>query len=136
MDDLIPIIGILAVFGLPTLLVLGIVRMREQTKQSAHKLLSEALARGEKLDPALLKQLADFKPAEADRPRKTLGSAIVMLALAVGFVGASYFSGEFDPTGYSDSGLVTAAMILGALGLGFLALALVDYANKKKSDAA
>lgn len=107
--------------------------LREKTKQSAHNLISQALEKGQQLDPALLRQLTEGgqKPPQ-DRARRTLGSGIVLLALAGGFVGAAYFTGDFDPTGHAEGGIMTAAIILGALGAAFILLALVDYASKKK----
>jgi hypothetical protein len=130
---LIPIVAILSVFGLPVVAILGWIWMKERTKQSAHKLLSEALARGQNIDPAVLTQLAELRSSPADRPRRTLGSAVVMIALAFGFAAASYFSGDWGPGGF-DGGLMIPATILGALGVAFLILALVDYSAKKKSD--
>ncbi len=55
---------------------------------------------------------------------------MVLIALAAGFSGASYFSGDFDPSGHAMGGMMTTALILGALGIAFLVLALVDYAKK------
>lgn len=129
---MIPIVAILSVFGLPALVIVFWIRERERTKQSAHKLLSEAMARGQTVDPAVLTQLSQTIDRPADRPRKTLGSAVVMLALAGGFAGAAFFTSDYDPEAHS--GMMTVAVILGALGAAFLILALVDYANKKKTD--
>jgi len=106
--------------------------LRERTKQSAHNLLSQAMEKGQTLDPALLRQLTEGSKPQQERPRRTLGSGVVLLALAGGFVGASYLSGGFDPTGHAFNGMLTAAVILGALGAAFLLLAIVDYATKKK----
>jgi hypothetical protein len=106
--------------------------LRERTRQSSHQLISQALEKGQQLDPALLRQLTEGKPQQQDRPRRTLGSGVVLLALAIGFVGASALSSGFDPSGFSGGGMMTAAVILGALGAAFILLALIDYANNKK----
>jgi len=107
--------------------------LRERTKQSAHQLISQALEKGQQLDPALMRQLTEGqKQQPQDRPRRTLGSGVVLLALAIGFVAASFLSGGFDPSGFSGGGMMTAAAILGALGIAFILLAIVDYAGKKK----
>ncbi len=71
-------------------------------------------------------------PELVDRPRRTLGSGVVLLALAGGFIGASFMSNGFDPSGFAGDGMMTAAIILGALGVAFILLAIVDYASKKK----
>jgi Domain of unknown function (DUF6249) len=109
--------------------------LRERTKLSAQQLVSQALEKGQPIDPEVMKQLMNTNVAKAqqqDRPRRTLGSAVVLIALALGFAGSAYFSGDFDPTGHVMGGLMMPALILGALGFAFLILALVDYANKKK----
>ena len=105
---------------------------REQTKQSAHRVVSQALERGTPIDPAMMEKLTEnIRQVQApppDRARRTLGNGIVMLALAGGFMGASYLGGDFGP----DDDLVKAAVILGALGVAFTLLAIIDYASKKK----
>ena len=122
-------------FGFLAAVILVPIWLRERTKQSAHQLISQALEKGQPLDPALMRELtqASTKPSQQpDRPRRTLGSGVVLLALAGGFVGASFLSGEFEPTGAASGGMLTAAVILGALGTAFVLLAIVDYATKKK----
>jgi hypothetical protein len=134
MGEFIGLVAVLCVFGLPAAVILGSIWMRERTKQSAHKLISEALARGQTIDPALLTQLAEMRGRPADRARRTLGSGVVLLALAGGFAGASALRGGFDPGGFADEGMLTAALILGALGLAFTILGVFDYATKKKTE--
>jgi hypothetical protein len=119
----IPVAGLVALVVLP-------IWVRERTKQSANELLREAIAKGQTIDPEVLKGLADVqeKP-KADRPRRTLGSALVLIALSAGFIGANYLSGDF-----TGGGMLVPAMILGSLGVAFLILAIVDYSAKKKTD--
>lgn len=106
--------------------------LKERTKQSAHQLISQALEKGQQLDPALMRTLTEGQKQQQDRPRRTLGSGVVLLALALGFAAASFLSSGFDPSGFSGNGMLTAAAILGALGIAFILLAIVDYAGKKK----
>lgn len=120
----IPIAGLVALIVLPTY-------FKERTKQSAHRLLSEAIARGEKIDPEVLTRLSDPPARQHDRPRRTLGSAVILLALSLAMGASAYFTGEY---GASWGGQMTAAAILGALGLAFLILAIVDYSGKAKAD--
>lgn len=101
--------------------------LRERTKQSAHDLISQALEKGQPLDPALMRDLTQgaVKQQQVDRPRRTLGSAILMLALAGAFGGIYFVDPEND---WSR----VPAIILGALGIAFLLLAIVDYMTKKR----
>lgn len=106
--------------------------LKERTKQSAHHLLSQALEKGQTLDPALMRQLTDGMRPQKDKARSSLGSGVVLLALAVGFVAASFVMDGFDPSGMAQNGMMVPAAILGALGIAFILLAIVDYASKKK----
>lgn len=125
MEVLIPLVF----FGFLAAVILVPIHLREKTRQSAHQVLSQALERGQPVDPALLRELTDTnrKGPKPDQARRTLGSGVVLLALALGFVGAN-FASEGDFTG----GMMIAAMILGALAIAFLLLAAVDYMTKQK----
>lgn len=117
-------------FGFLAAIILVPIWLRERTKQSAHQLISQALEKGQQLDPAILRELTQGSKKEQDRGRRSLGYGVVLLALAVGFVVAGYFVG-----GYADeafNGMMVPAAILGALGLAFILLAIVDYATRKK----
>lgn len=102
--------------------------LRERTKQSAHQLISQALEKGQQLDPSLLRQLTETKQQQQDRPRRTLGSGVVLLALAGGFLAAGLL-GDGD---FGGDGMMMAAAILGSLGIAFTLLAVIDYAAKKR----
>jgi Domain of unknown function (DUF6249) len=105
---------------------------RERTKQSAHHLISQALEKGQQLDPALIRQISDGGRPPQDKARRTLGSGIVLLALAGGFVGAAYVIDGVDASGSAHSGMMVPAVILGALGTAFVLLAIVDYMTRTK----
>lgn len=132
MEGLVTIVVVLIVFGTVAAIVLGPIWFKERTKRSAHHIIAQAMERGQNLDPELMQRLTQSIEVQQNRPRKTLGNGIVLLALAGGFGAASYFSGDFDPSGHAMGGMMTTAVILGALGLAFTLLAVVDYAAKKK----
>ena len=76
-----------------------------------------------------MQKLTESIEVQQKSPRKTLGSAVVLLALSAAFIGS----------GLLDDGMLTSSddgafpgLILGVLGLAFLTLALVDYNSKKK----
>lgn len=129
----IPIVGMLCFFGFLVAVIVVPIWLRERTKQSAHKLVSDAIAKGQTLDPALIEKLteAQHRPPPADRARKSLGSGVVMLALAIGFMVASYL----DEGAWTGGGLSLPAAILGTLGIAFVVLAIIDYSTKKKTEA-
>jgi hypothetical protein len=106
---------------------------KERTKRSAHDLISQALARGQPLEPSLVSQLTQTMLEEGDRARKSLGSGVILLALAAGFLGAGYV---IDGFGHDDDvirGMAVPAVILGAVGLAFILLAIIDYTTKKRA---
>lgn len=118
-------------FGFLAAIILVPIWLKERTKQSAHQLLSQALEKGQPLDPSVLRQLTEgaTKP-KPDKARSSLGSGVVLIALALGFVLASFAMDGFA----LDGGMLVPAAILGALGLAFLILAIVDYSAKKKDE--
>ena len=108
----------------------GPVLVKERTKRSAHELVGQALSRGQQLDPALVSQLTQNMLDEGNRARKTLGSGVILLALAGGFVGAGYVASGFDAD--AMQGFMIPAVIAGSVGVAFLILAVVDYMTKRR----
>ncbi len=119
-------------FGFLAAIILVPIWLRERTKQSAHQLISQALEKGQQLDPALMRQLTEGQQRQQDRPRRTLGSGVVLLALGAGFALAAYFTGEVSGAEEAFNGMMIPAVLLGALGTAFILLAIIDYAAKKK----
>lgn len=117
-------------FGFLAAIILVPTIVKERTKRSAHDLISRAMERGQPLDPALVSQLTQNMLEEGNRARKTLGNGVILLALAVGFVGAGYVASGFDADAMHGFGI--PAVILGTVGLAFLLLALVDYTTKRR----
>ncbi|MGH6950348.1 MAG: hypothetical protein ACREH4_05725 [Vitreimonas sp.] len=127
------VLFMLVFFGFLAAVILVPIWLRERTKQSAHALISQALDKGQSLDPTLMRQLTEgsIRPQQ-DRARRTLGSAVVLLALAGGFVGAGFAVEMISGAEEALGGMLIPAAILGALGTAFLLLAIIDYASKKK----
>jgi Flp pilus assembly protein TadB len=104
--------------------------VKERTKRSAHDLISRAMERGQPLDPALVSQLTQNMLEEGNRARKTLGNGVILLALAIGFMGAGYVASGFDEDAMHGFGI--PAVIVGTVGVAFLLLAAVDYMTKRR----
>jgi hypothetical protein len=120
-------------FGFLGAVILVPVLVKERTKRSALDLISQAMARGQTLDPTLIAKLSDDMLQEGNRARKSLGNGVILLALAAGFVGAGFVADRFDPGGDAHNGMLIPAVIMGAVGLAFLLLAGVDYLAKKQN---
>jgi Domain of unknown function (DUF6249) len=119
-------------FGFLAAVILVPIYLRERTRQSAHHLIAQALEKGQQLDPSLMRSLTEGQKKPQDKARSSLGSGIVLLALAGGFAAAGYFVGGYAEEAFN--GMMVPAVILGALGVAFVLLAIVDYATKKKED--
>jgi uncharacterized membrane protein YeaQ/YmgE (transglycosylase-associated protein family) len=126
------VFGMVVFFGFLGAVIIVPIWLKERTRQSAHQLISQALEKGQTLDPTLMRQLTEGVRQEGDKARKTLGSGIVLLALAGGFTAAAFVMDGFEPTGAAHNGMLIPAVILGALGGAFVLLAIVDYLTKKK----
>lgn len=122
-------------FGFLTAIILVPVLVKERTKRSAHDLISQAMARGQQLEPGLVQQLTQNMLDEGNRARKSLGNAVVLLALAGGFVAAGYILNRIDNDGDAMHAMWIPAVILAAVGTAFLLLAIIDYATKRRDPA-
>jgi hypothetical protein len=115
-------------FGFLAAVILVPILAKERTRRSAHDLVSQAMARGQALDPALVSQLSQNMLDEGNRARKSLGRGVIMLALAGGLLGAGYLNG-----GWNDAhDMAVPAVVLGALGVAFILLAILDYTTKRR----
>jgi len=120
-------------FGFLAAIILVPILAKERTKRSAHDLVSQALARGQNLDPALVQQLTQNLLEEGNRARKSLGNAVVLLALAGGFVAAGYVLNGLEGDGEAMYAMGIPAVILASVGVAFLLLAIIDYATKRRT---
>lgn len=120
-------------FSFLAAVILVPVLAKERTKRSAHDLISQALARGQALEPALVSQLTQNMLDEGNRARKSLGNGVILLALAGGFLATGFLIDGYDPDGDVIRGMSVPAVLLGSVGLAFLALAIFDYATKKRN---
>lgn len=121
-------------FGFLGAIILVPIYLRERTRQSAHHLIAQALEKGQTLDPALMKVLTEGQKKPRDKARSSLGSGIVLLALAGGFVGGGYAISQISGAEEALFGMMIPAAILGALGVAFVLLAMVDFATQRKDD--
>lgn len=117
-------------FGFLAAIILVPVLAKERTKRSAHDLISQAMARGQQLEPELVSQLTQNMLDEGNRARKSLGNGVILLALAAGFVAAGFVASGMDADAFH--GFMVPAVFVGTIGLAFLLLAAVDYMTKRR----
>jgi len=100
--------------------------LRHRSREAGYKLIHEAMARGQQLDPKMIEQIVEVKQDRGPRWRRSLGAGVVLTALALGLTGLGFADGY-------DDGPIKAAVILGALGGGFIVLAVIDIFTTRKS---
>jgi hypothetical protein len=122
-------------FSFLTAIIVMPVMAKEQTKRSAHQLISQAIARGQELDPATIARMTDemLDGGGGTRARRTFGNAVVLLALAGGFIGAGFVLTNLDHDADVLYGMAVPAVILGSVGAAFLLLSIVDFAAKRRA---
>jgi hypothetical protein len=120
----------LAFFALIAAIIITPIIAKERTKRSAHDLVAKAIDRGQTLDAGLVSELTNNMLQDGDRARKSLGSGVILLALTGGFVTAAAASGDLGVNG--DHDFLYPTIILGFVGVAFIALSIFDYAAKKK----
>jgi hypothetical protein len=122
-------------FAFLAAIIIGPILVKERTKRSAHQLISQAIARGQDLDPATISRMTDemLDSYGGGRARRSFGNAVILLALAGGFLGAGYVLSNLDHDGDVLFGMAVPAIILGSVGAAFLLLSIVDFAAKRRS---
>ncbi len=122
-------------FAFLAAVILVPIMAKERTKRSAHQLISQAIARGQELDPATIARMTDemLENGGGSRARRTFGNAVILLALAGGFIGAGLVLSNLDHDGDVLYGMMVPAVIVGSVGAAFLLLSVVDFAANKRA---
>jgi hypothetical protein len=123
----------LVFFGFLGAIILVPQLAKERTKRSAHDLVSQALARGQSLDSSLVQQLTQNMLEDGNRARRSLGNAVVLLALSGGFVAAGFVINNIDNDGDAMHAMWIPAVVLGSVGIAFLLLSIVDYVTRNRT---
>ncbi|WP_395644466.1 DUF6249 domain-containing protein [Terricaulis sp.] len=122
-------------FGFLTAVIVVPIMSREQTKRSAHNLIAQAISRGQPLDSNLIHQLTQEMLEEGNRARKSLGSGVILLALAAGLVLAGYIADGYAWDSDGARIMMFPAIIIGTVGLAYLLLAVIDFMTKPRRTA-
>ena len=122
-------------FSFLTAIIVLPMMAKERTKRSAHQLISQAIARGQDLDPSTIARMTDemLDNSGGSRARRTFGNAVVLLALAGGFVAAGFVLSNLDHDGEVLYAMSVPAVIVGSVGAAFLLLSIVDFAAKRRA---
>ena len=129
---LIPIFGIVGVFGMPLGIVVAGLYFDKRNKDKFHTTLQKLIESGQEVTPELLQSIPGYKTEKENGKRNDIRTGTITTAVGIGIVLFSLFghlSGTFD---ISDSPLVLGGLVL-SIGLGFLAYGIYNK-DKKVND--
>jgi hypothetical protein len=124
-DSLVPIIGIVAVFGMPVFVVWTALHFNNKKKEQFHAPLQKLIESGQQLTPELLQSIPGY--VEEDKKVSEIKSGAILIGIGVGVVLLGYL-------GLHSTVVWASRLLVASLGLALLAVGI--YAEQKNSDDA
>ena len=121
---LIPIFGIVGIFGMPVFIILIVFYFDKRNKEQFHSTLQKLIESGQELSPELLQSIPGYKKENGERNDIRTGT----ITSGVG-IGIALF-GQF---GVSETPLVGIGLLVFSIGLAFLAYGIYNK-DKKVND--
>jgi hypothetical protein len=125
-DILIPIFGIVGIFGMPVFIVWIIHYFDKKNKEQFHSTLQKLIESGQELSPDILQSIPGYK-MEKNGERNDVRSGTITAAVGIGIV-------LFGQYGVAETPLVGIGLLVFSIGLGFLAYGIYNK-DKKVNDA-
>jgi hypothetical protein len=123
-DALVPIVGIVAVFGMPVFVVWVALYFNNKKKEQFHTSLQKLIESGQQLSPELLQSIPGY--VEEGQKVNDIKSGAILIGIGVGVVLLGKFG--LNATVVWGSGLLVASLGLALLSFGI-------YAEKKTAEA-
>ena len=123
-DALVPIIGIVAVFGMPVFVVWVALYFNNKKKEQFHTSLQKLIESGQQLSPELLQSIPGY--VEEGQKVNDIKSGAILIGIGVGVVLLGKFG--LNATVVWGSGLLVASLGVALLSFGI-------YAEKKTAEA-
>ena len=123
-DALVPIVGIVAVFGMPVFVVWVALHFNNKKKEQFHTSLQKLIESGQQLSPELLQSIPGY--VEEGQKVNDIKSGAILIGIGVGVVLLGKFG--LNTTVVWGSGLLVASLGLALLSFGI-------YAEKKTAEA-
>jgi len=124
-DILIPIFGIVGVFGMPVFIVWIVHYFESKSEKKFHQTLQELIKSGQELSPDILQSIPGYKK-EKNGERNDIRSGTITAAVGIGIV----LFGQF---GVAETPLVGIGLLVLSIGLGILAYGIYNK-DKKVND--
>ena len=125
-DILIPIFGIVGVFGMPVFIVWIVHYFESKSEKKFHQTLQELIKSGQELSPDILQSIPGYKK-EKNGERNDIRSGTITAGVGIGIV----LFGQF---GVAETPLVGIGLLVLSIGLGILAYGIYNI-DKKVNDA-
>ena len=125
MDDLVPIMGIIGVFGMPAFIVLIIAYFENKKKEKFHKTVQALIKSGQEVTPELLQSIPGFS---AEGRRNDIRTGFIVSGVGLGII-------LFGRFGVNEAPLFGIGLLVLSIGIGFLMYGYYAKAQLEKSDA-
>ena len=110
MDDLVPIMGIIGVFGMPAVIVLIVSYFENKKKEKFHETLQVMMGSGQEVTPELLQSIPGYA---ADGERNDIRKGFIVTGVGLGVV-------LFGKFGVNKAELFGIGLLVLSIGIGFL----------------
>lgn len=117
MELLIPIFGIIGVFGMPAIIVWVALHFNNRKKEQYHEILRKLIDSGQELSPELLKSIPGY--AEEETKVNDIKTGAVLSGIGIGVALIGY-------VGLGSKVVFSAGLLVLALGLAFLIYGIYD----------
>lgn len=125
-DILIPIFGIVGVFGVPVFIVWIVHYFESRSEKKFHQTLQELIKSGQELSPDILQSIPGYKK-EKNGERNDIRSGTITAGVGIGIV-------LFGKFGVAETPLIGIGLLVLSIGLGILAYGIYNK-DKKVNDA-
>ncbi|MCH2263854.1 MAG: DUF6249 domain-containing protein [SAR86 cluster bacterium] len=123
-DILIPIFGIVGVFGMPVFIIWIVYYFSSRSEKQFHQTLQELIKSGQELSPDILAGIPGYKKGNGERNDIRTGT----ITAGVG-IGIALFGG----IGVEEEALIGIGLLVFSIGLGILGYGVYNR-NKKVDD--
>ena len=125
-EILIPIFGIVGVFGMPVFIVLIVFYFEKRNKEQFHTTLQKLIESGQELSPDLLQSIPGYKVGK-NGDKNDIRSGTITAAVGIGIA-------LFGHIGIEEEALVGIGLLVFSIGLGILVYGIYNR-NKKVDDS-
>ena len=123
-DILIPIFGILGVFGMPVFIVWIVYYFSSRSEKQFHQTLQELIKSGQELSPDILAGIPGYKKGNGERNDIRTGTITAGVGIGIAL---------FGHIGVGEEVLIGMGLSVFSIGLGFLGYGIYNR-NKKVDD--